>query len=73
MLDNTEVECLRTNQPQTIHGFNEADELGVDIGGGEGDLGNNDAINIPMVGTIKSLNVSVATGIVLFETVKQRL
>jgi len=26
-----------------------------------------------MVGTIKSLNVSVATGIVLFETVKQRL
>ena len=33
----------------------------------------NDAINIPMVGTIKSLNVSVATGIVLFETVKQRL
>lgn len=33
----------------------------------------NDAINIPMVGTIKSLNVSVATGIVLFEAVKQRL
>lgn len=33
----------------------------------------NDAINIPMVGTVKSLNVSVATGIVLFETVKQRL
>lgn len=32
-----------------------------------------DAINIPMVGTVKSLNVSVATGIVLFETVKQRL
>lgn len=32
-----------------------------------------DAINIPMVGTIKSLNVSVATGIVLFEAVKQRL
>lgn len=33
----------------------------------------NDAINIPMVGTVKSLNVSVATGIVLFEAVKQRL
>jgi len=32
----------------------------------------NDAVNIPMVGTIKSLNVSVATGIVLFEIVKQR-
>ncbi|MEG1556280.1 MAG: 23S rRNA (guanosine(2251)-2'-O)-methyltransferase RlmB [Bacteroidales bacterium] len=32
-----------------------------------------DAVSIPMVGTIKSLNVSVATGIVLFEVVKQRL
>lgn len=31
-----------------------------------------DAIKIPMVGTIESLNVSVATGIVLFEVVKQR-
>jgi 23S rRNA (guanosine2251-2'-O)-methyltransferase len=31
-----------------------------------------DAVNIQMVGTIKSLNVSVATGIVLFEVVKQR-
>lgn len=32
----------------------------------------NDRISIPMVGTIASLNVSVATGIVLFEVVKQR-
>ena len=32
----------------------------------------NDAIQIPMMGTIASLNVSVATGILLFETVKQR-
>ena len=32
----------------------------------------NDAVKIPMVGTIASLNVSVATGIVLFEVVKQR-
>ncbi|MDL2307995.1 23S rRNA (guanosine(2251)-2'-O)-methyltransferase RlmB [Bacteroidales bacterium OttesenSCG-928-B11] len=33
----------------------------------------NDRIKIPMVGTIASLNVSVATGIVLFEAVKQRM
>lgn len=33
----------------------------------------NDSVNIPMVGTIDSLNVSVATGIVLFEVVKQRI
>ena len=33
----------------------------------------NDSIKIPMVGTIESLNVSVATGVVLFEVVKQRL
>ncbi|MCL2434760.1 MAG: 23S rRNA (guanosine(2251)-2'-O)-methyltransferase RlmB [Lentimicrobiaceae bacterium] len=33
----------------------------------------NDSIKIPMVGTIDSLNVSVATGIVLFEVVKQRI
>jgi 23S rRNA (guanosine2251-2'-O)-methyltransferase len=33
----------------------------------------NDSIKIPMVGTIDSLNVSVATGIVLFEVVKQRM
>ena len=33
----------------------------------------NDRVKIPMVGTIESLNVSVATGIVLFEAVKQRL
>lgn len=32
----------------------------------------NDSIKIPMVGSVKSLNVSVATGIVLFEVVKQR-
>ncbi len=31
------------------------------------------SVKIPMVGTIESLNVSVATGIVLFEAVKQRL
>ena len=31
-----------------------------------------DQVKIPMVGTIASLNVSVATGILLFETVKQR-
>lgn len=30
-------------------------------------------VKIPMVGTIASLNVSVATGIILFEAVKQRL
>ena len=29
-------------------------------------------ITIPMVGTVRSLNVSVATGIALFEVVKQR-
>ncbi|MDR0206191.1 MAG: 23S rRNA (guanosine(2251)-2'-O)-methyltransferase RlmB [Bacteroidales bacterium] len=33
----------------------------------------NDSIKIPMMGTIESLNVSVATGIILFEVVKQRL
>jgi 23S rRNA (guanosine2251-2'-O)-methyltransferase len=33
----------------------------------------NDSIKIPMMGTIESLNVSVATGIVLFEVVKQRI
>jgi 23S rRNA (guanosine2251-2'-O)-methyltransferase len=33
----------------------------------------NDSVKIPMVGTIESLNVSVATGIVLFEVVKQRI
>jgi len=33
----------------------------------------NDSIKIPMVGTIESLNVSVATGIVLFEVVRQRI
>ena len=30
-------------------------------------------IKIPMVGTIESLNVSVAAGIVLFEVLRQRL
>ena len=30
-------------------------------------------VKIPMTGTTQSLNVSVATGIVLFEIVKQRL
>ncbi len=30
-------------------------------------------INIPMHGSVSSLNVSVATGIILFETVRQRL
>ncbi len=29
-------------------------------------------VNIPMMGTVSSLNVSVATGIVLFETLRQR-
>jgi len=33
----------------------------------------NDRVKIPMTGTIESLNVSVATGIVLFEALKQRL
>ena len=33
----------------------------------------NDSIKIPMVGTIDSLNVSVATGVVLFEVVRQRI
>ncbi len=32
----------------------------------------NDTVTIPMVGTIRSLNVSVAAGITLFEVVKQR-
>ena len=32
-----------------------------------------DSVRIPMTGTIESLNVSVATGIALFEVVKQRL
>jgi len=32
-----------------------------------------DSVRIPMAGTIESLNVSVATGIALFEVVKQRL
>lgn len=32
-----------------------------------------DSVKIPMTGTIESLNVSVATGIALFEVVKQRL
>ncbi len=30
-------------------------------------------VKIPMVGNIASLNVSVATGVILFEAVKQRL
>ncbi len=29
-------------------------------------------INIPMAGTVSSLNVSVATGVCLFEAVRQR-
>lgn len=33
----------------------------------------NESVRIPMVGTIRSLNVSVATGIMLFEVEKQRL
>ena len=33
----------------------------------------NDSVKIPMMGTIESLNVSVAAGIVLFEVVKQRM
>ncbi len=33
----------------------------------------NDSVRIPMVGTIRSLNVSVATGILLFEVERQRL
>lgn len=33
----------------------------------------NDTVQIPMVGTIDSLNVSVATGVILFEVVKQRI
>jgi 23S rRNA (guanosine2251-2'-O)-methyltransferase len=33
----------------------------------------NDSIKIPMVGTIDSLNVSVAAGVVLFEVVKLRI
>jgi len=32
-----------------------------------------EVVRIPMMGTINSLNASVATGIVLFEAVKQRL
>lgn len=32
-----------------------------------------DTVQIPMVGTIDSLNVSVATGVILFEVVKQRI
>ena len=31
------------------------------------------AVKIPMVGQIASLNVSVATGIVLFEVIRQRM
>jgi 23S rRNA (guanosine2251-2'-O)-methyltransferase len=31
-----------------------------------------EALSIPMVGEIKSLNVSVAAGILLFEALKQR-
>jgi 23S rRNA (guanosine2251-2'-O)-methyltransferase len=30
-------------------------------------------INIPMAGEVSSLNVSVATGVCLFEAVRQRL
>jgi len=30
-------------------------------------------INLPMAGTVSSLNVSVATGVCLFEIVRQRL
>ena len=30
-------------------------------------------INIPMAGEVSSLNVSVATGVVLFEAVRQRI
>jgi 23S rRNA (guanosine2251-2'-O)-methyltransferase len=33
----------------------------------------NDSVNIPMTGTIKSLNVSVAAGIILFEVVRQKI
>ena len=33
----------------------------------------NNAVKIPMKGTISSLNVSVATGIVLYEVIRQRL
>lgn len=30
-------------------------------------------VNIPMLGTVESLNLSVATGVLLYETVRQRL
>jgi 23S rRNA (guanosine2251-2'-O)-methyltransferase len=33
----------------------------------------NDTVRIPMAGTIRSLNVSVATGVLLFEVVRQRM
>ncbi|CRK85646.1 23S rRNA (guanosine-2'-O-)-methyltransferase RlmB [Candidatus Providencia siddallii] len=33
----------------------------------------NELINIPMIGSINSLNVSVATGVCLFEALRQRL
>ena len=32
-----------------------------------------DLIKIPMAGTVSSLNVSVASGVCLFEAVRQRL
>jgi 23S rRNA (guanosine2251-2'-O)-methyltransferase len=31
-----------------------------------------DLVRIPMAGAVESLNVSVATGVVLFEAVRQR-
>jgi len=33
----------------------------------------NDAVKIPMQGTISSLNVSVATGVMLYEVIRQRI
>ena len=32
-----------------------------------------ETVKIPMTGTVQSLNVAVATGIILFEVVKQRM
>ncbi len=63
----------------TIYSFNYDQPLAIVMGSEENGISGeylkrcDEQIKIPMAGTISSLNVSVATGIILFEVLKRRL
>jgi 23S rRNA (guanosine2251-2'-O)-methyltransferase len=63
----------------TIYSFDYTEPLAIIMGSEENGISGeylkrcDEQIKIPMAGTISSLNVSVATGIVLFEVLKNRL